>query len=427
RSSHTYCPPVAGYSVKADTVIQGYDIGSYVADGASACNKYSNCTSFAWVSPWVEEPNFYDKVNTGWPKYVISPTTYYKGICLYIKMPSGFDFCSSDPCGGASCVNLRTTWSCGACPSPTFFTTTTIAGVTGPACMNERPPPVNCITTQFNTVGTCHNLPPAQYYFAYGQTDVTYTLAYTYADGTRSPPSTMSLGAVSYTYVSPHVYFEFASNISTLLQAVGPSGKRRTGIVLQRSGSINLTDFPAYGKSNFDGLSVDVVHIDTGVLPMYCYPYAGNGVNCLDRMQPPHLISVSGWRWPNNGTSGSTPLYPSLGEQVPPLVFNSPGGMRSKYYIIYEFYTNNGTGGQRSYPFSNLNLAVSFSNPSQSQPTVYVEFLQPVLLLSQSDAIIIQRVDQSVQSVIDVARIPGSVVNNTRWLTFMDRTPFPTV
>ncbi|GIL80371.1 hypothetical protein Vretifemale_9489, partial [Volvox reticuliferus] len=173
------------------------------------------------------------------------------------------------------------------------------------------------------------------------------------------------------------------------------------------------------------GLRVDVVRIDTGVLPIDCYPYAGNGINCLDRMQPPQLISVSGWRWPNNGTSGSTPLYPSLGEQMPPLVFNGPGGMQSKYYIIYEFRTNSGTGGHRSYPFSNLNLAVNFSNPSQSQPTVYVEFPQPVLSLSQSDAIIIQRVDQSVRNVIDVARIPGSVVNNTRWLTFTDRTPFP--
>ncbi|GIL73529.1 hypothetical protein Vretimale_5199 [Volvox reticuliferus] len=341
--------------------------------------------------------------------------------------PKGrINFCSSGPCGGAACVNLGKTWRCGACPSPTFFTTTTIAGVTGSACMRETPPPVTCIITQFNTVGTCRNSPPAQYYFSNGQTDVTYTLAYTYEDGTRSPPSTMSLRAVSYSYVMPGVYFEFASNISTLLQAVGPSGKRRTGIVLQRSGSVNPTVFPAYGLTNFDGLRVDVVRIDAGVLPIDCTPYAGNGVNCMDWMQPSRSISVSGWRWPRNGTSGRTPLYPSTRAQVPPLVFNGPGGMRSKYYIIYEFFTNNGTGGQRSYPFSNLNLAVSLSNPSQSQPTVYVEFLQPILMF-QSDAIIIQRVDDSVQSVIDVARIPGSVINNTRWLTFTDRTPYPAI
>ncbi|GIL80194.1 hypothetical protein Vretifemale_9364, partial [Volvox reticuliferus] len=76
------------YSVQVDTVIAGFDIGSPVADGASACNNYSNCTAFAWITSWVEEPNFYDKVNTGWPKYVTSPTTYYKGMCLYIKLPS---------------------------------------------------------------------------------------------------------------------------------------------------------------------------------------------------------------------------------------------------------------------------------------------------------------------------------------------------
>ncbi|GIL80193.1 hypothetical protein Vretifemale_9366, partial [Volvox reticuliferus] len=84
------------YSVQVDTVIAGFDIGSPVADGASACNNYSNCTAFAWITSWVEEPNFYDKVNTGWPKYVTSPTTYYKGMCLYIKNTScpsvpGFD------------------------------------------------------------------------------------------------------------------------------------------------------------------------------------------------------------------------------------------------------------------------------------------------------------------------------------------------
>ncbi|GIL80188.1 hypothetical protein Vretifemale_9363, partial [Volvox reticuliferus] len=88
RSSNTYCPPVAGYSVQADTVIAGYDIGSPVADGASACNTYKNCTSFALITPWVEDAYFYDKVNTGWPKSVISPTIYFKGMCLYIKMPN---------------------------------------------------------------------------------------------------------------------------------------------------------------------------------------------------------------------------------------------------------------------------------------------------------------------------------------------------
>lgn len=87
-TAETYCPPVAGYTVQNDTMVSGSDIGSYVASPASVCNNDTNCKGFEWVSSWVTNPSYYDKVGMGLPKSATSPTTSMQGLCTYTKLPS---------------------------------------------------------------------------------------------------------------------------------------------------------------------------------------------------------------------------------------------------------------------------------------------------------------------------------------------------
>ncbi|GIL54747.1 hypothetical protein Vafri_10460 [Volvox africanus] len=88
KNAETYCPPVAGYSVQNDTMVSGWDIGSYVADPATACNNDANCMGFDLASSWVTKSYYFDKVGMGWPKAGTSPTTYMKGLCAYTKLAS---------------------------------------------------------------------------------------------------------------------------------------------------------------------------------------------------------------------------------------------------------------------------------------------------------------------------------------------------
>ncbi|GIL54759.1 hypothetical protein Vafri_10460, partial [Volvox africanus] len=87
KNAETYCPPVAGFTVQVDTMVSGSDIGSYVADPVTACKTDPNCKGFDWVSSWVTDSAYYNKVGMGLPKSATSPTTRMQGLCAYTRMP----------------------------------------------------------------------------------------------------------------------------------------------------------------------------------------------------------------------------------------------------------------------------------------------------------------------------------------------------
>ncbi|GLC34932.1 hypothetical protein PLESTM_000255600 [Pleodorina starrii] len=333
-------------------------------------------------------------------------------------------FCATAPCGGATCLDMEGTWRCGACPRGTIFSTTTIQGVKGPACITETPPPVRCMKTQWTTQGTCANDSGGLYFWGKGQVNVKYSVVYTYADGTRSPPADTTL-PVAASWCMPWVYVEFSSSMSSLLQTVGPSGKRRTGIMLQRSGRVSCQG--SVGSTDFGNMTVDVLRVDMG--GAYCWAVSNNGMTCLDYMNGmsaadwPLRPDVSGWRW-QFGSSGNTTIFPSLGAQAPPLTMATPGGMRSSYFLVIEFDGNATTGGgHRTWPSA---LGLPVSNNTRSGPTLYVEFATPLNLTSTYTAvnIVLQRYDDNNRgTLIDVARVPAATANNTRWLSFTDNTP----
>ncbi|GLC37523.1 hypothetical protein PLESTM_000598400 [Pleodorina starrii] len=277
---------------------------------------------------------------------------------------------------------------------------------------------------QNGTVGTCANNAGLVPFNGQGSMNVVYRVAYMYEDGSRSLPSNLTLPITTTAACAPYIYVEFSSPIRTLLQGVGPGGKRRTGIMMQRSGQLTCNGSSTTTNSRLAaGVFVDVFRLDnpTAGGSTNCWTVADRGTVCRDYVRPgsPQEPPVSGWRW-QNGTTGASPLYNALGQigQGPQsLVMNGGGGMKGTYYVVLE-------SGQvyRSLP-SPVSLVVY--NPSLSQPSLYVEFTAPLALRSSVDSILIQRYDDISDFLIDVARIPASFANTKIWLNITDNIPSP--
>jgi hypothetical protein len=109
--------------------------------------------------------------------------------------------------------------------------------------------------------------------------DVEYRVVYAYDDGTRSPPSTLTARLYGGSYCAPFLYIEFGASIASLMQSVGSSGKRRTALWLQRTGSVACG---GSSTSSWEGLAIDVVRLDAISGNDYCNALSNNGVKCLD-------------------------------------------------------------------------------------------------------------------------------------------------
>ncbi|EFJ49479.1 hypothetical protein VOLCADRAFT_89941 [Volvox carteri f. nagariensis] len=280
--------------------------------------------------------------------------------------------------------------------------------------VEDTPPPVRCMRTQFSGAGKCTTAPTGLRFWGYGRMVVVYRVVYIYADGTRSPSSTRTMSLTERTYCAPWVYVEFSSPIATLL-ASGPPGKPRTGIMLQRSGAVTCDGSP---PANWDtNAFIDIVRLDS--TKDYgdgggCRIVSDSAVHCLDFMRAgyPSAPPVSAWRWAG-GSTAPTPTYSSLGRSAPALVFYGSGGFNVTYSLSYNYST-----GYRSVPSPNRLWA---AHANRSQPSIFVEFSVP-LLLGQGDSVVLQRYEED-WGLVDVDRIGAVQANGSSWLLFTDSLP----
>ncbi|EFJ48114.1 hypothetical protein VOLCADRAFT_91361 [Volvox carteri f. nagariensis] len=256
------------------------------------------------------------------------------------------------------------------------------------------------------------------YFWNYGYMNVVYRVVYTYADGTRSPPSTLTMSLTENAYCEPRVYVEFSSPIATLL-AGGPPGKPRTGIMLQRSGAVTCDGSP---PANWDtNAFIDIVRVNS--TKDYgdgsgCRIVSDSAINCLDFMRVgyPSAPPVSAWRWAGNSTA-TTRIYSSLGRSAPALVLNGAGGFNVKYSLSYDYSTGY-LIGYRSLPSPNRLWA---AHANRSRPSIFVEFSAP-LSLGQGDSVVLQRYEEE-WGLVDVDRIGATQANGSSWLLFTDSLP----
>ncbi|EFJ48201.1 hypothetical protein VOLCADRAFT_91329 [Volvox carteri f. nagariensis] len=282
----------------------------------------------------------------------------------------------------------------------------TCQGQKTPPMVEDTPPPVQCMKTLYRANGNCAINPTNLSFLANGSMDVDYRVVYTYADGTRSRPSSWTMPLTEYRYRTPWVYVEFSSPIATLL-AGGPPGKPRTGIMLQRSGPVAPKGSPR-ARWNTSYPYVDIVRLD--IMEDYwdepmlqgCQKVSNYSVKCLDSVwvdQPP-TPPVSAWRWAGSSTA-PTPIYSSLGSSAPALALYGIGGLYANYSLLYEF-----KNGYRSMSSPYMLWA---THAIRSRPSIFVEFSAP-LSLSANVSVVLQRYEEE-WGLVDVDRIGGLQAN----------------
>ncbi|GLC70096.1 hypothetical protein PLESTF_000923600, partial [Pleodorina starrii] len=130
------------------------------------------------------------------------------------------------------------------------------------------------------------------------------------------------------------------------------------------------------------------------------------------RVAWPQEPAVAGWRW-QDGSAGSTPRFSSSDVQQQ-LVMNAAGGMQALYYAVFEYGVV-----YRSVPAA---VKLSVSHATLSRPSLYLEFATAPVLGS-NDNLVIQRYDAGSNMLLDVARIPASIVNGTTSRILVDALP----